>query len=80
MCFRGDSSIGLSRSGDVHAANLALTGNDDDLEIGGAAFAAQGHPQYSHFAELLSDLGLDVAEDLYCAVVQFGANILRRLP
>ena len=62
MCFCEMPLIGFSRGADLHAANLTLAGNDDDLEISRAAFAAKSDPQYSHLAEQLLDLGLNVAE------------------
>lgn len=78
MCFCKMPLIGFSRGIDLHASNLALAGNDDDLEIGGTAFAAQCHPQYSHLAKQLLHLGLNISEGfILCCGPVGGAPVLR---
>jgi hypothetical protein len=54
----------LGGGDELHAPDLSLSGNDNDMELSVAAFVAQSNAQYSYVAILVFDFVSDGAERL----------------
>jgi hypothetical protein len=65
----------LGGGDELHAPDLSLSGNDNDMEIRVAAFVAQSNAQYSYVTILVFDFVSNSAERLILASRPIGRAI-----